>query len=90
MEEKPREILNVTPDEEGRVILNLFGKDIEVDESLFDENGHAEFVKFGKIYEVNKPVSKTRRRKAKVVEVEEAIVDESPAEEPDELNEEKK
>jgi len=73
-----KETINVEP-KNGRVILNLYGKDIEVHESMFDENGVAILKCFGKIYEVIKPVKKKRTytRKKK----EEPIVEVAPIEE---------
>ena len=60
-------IINVSPDEKGRVFIELFGNKIEIDDSMFISKGVAIIKKFGDVYEVHKPVSKSQKRKAKVV-----------------------
>lgn len=52
-------IINATPDEAGRIILELYGTKIEVDDSLFNEEGVAIIKKFGTDYEIHRPVAKT-------------------------------
>lgn len=58
--EENREIINVEPID-GRIIINLYGKDLEIHESMFDENGVAILKRFGKTYEIIKPVEKKKR-----------------------------
>ena len=59
-EKMEKEIINVEP-KDGRVIINLYGKDLELHESMFDENGVAILKRFGKTYEIIKPVEKKKR-----------------------------
>ena len=68
---KDKQIINATPDKDGRCIVNLFGKDIEIHESMFDKDGVAELKKFGIIYEIKKPIKKSRKtKKTEKVEIE--------------------
>lgn len=60
-------IINVTPDESGRVIIELYGKKIEIHDSMFDAKGVAKIKQFGQDYEVHKPISKTQERKEAVM-----------------------
>lgn len=71
------EIINVEPDNNGRVIIELYGQKLEIHESMFDEEGHALLKKFGKHYEIVKPIKKKRTRRKKTVEPEPEIVVES-------------
>lgn len=61
-------IINATPNEDGRIILELYGTEFEIDDSMFNAKGVAIFKKFGEEYEIHRPVSKTRKRVAKIVE----------------------
>ena len=58
-------IIDATPDENGRIIIELYGKEFEIDDSMFDEEGVAVAKFFGQIYEIHKPVAKTQTRKRK-------------------------
>lgn len=58
----------------GRVILNLYGKDIEIDESMF-ENGVATLKKFGKIYEIQKKSRKKSNTTTEKREEEKTVVE---------------
>lgn len=68
-------IINATPDENGRIILEFYGKEVEIDDSMFDKDGVAIVKQFGQVYEVHKPVSKTQSRKRKVAKKEEPEVE---------------
>lgn len=71
-------IINATPNEDGRIILELYGQEIEIDDSMFNAKGVAIIKKFGQEYEIHKPVSKTRKRVAEVAAKEETPVKEEP------------
>lgn len=49
--------IEVQPDQDGRVIIELFGEKIEIDDSMF-KDGVAVLKKFGDEYEIVKPVEK--------------------------------
>ena len=72
--EEDKQIINVTPDEEGRTIIELYGKKLELHESMFNEDGLAELKKYGQTFYIQKPVKKKRTytRKPKVEEPEES------------------
>lgn len=76
-------IINATPNEDGRIILELYGQEIEIDDSMFNAKGVAIIKKFGQEYEIHKPVSKTRKKVAEV-----AAKEETPTEEESEKTEE--
>lgn len=76
-EERPRERIDTAPNEEGRVIINLYGQDIEIDSSMFDKEGHAELKKFAKIYDIYIPVNK--KRSSKKEEVKPEVIEEPEA-----------
>lgn len=78
-------IIDVTPDEDGRIILELYGKEIEIDDSMFDKDGVAIVKEFGSIYELHRPVSKTQSRKRKTAQKE---VEETPVENDETASEE--
>ena len=59
------EIINATPDEKGRVVLDLYGKKFEIGKNEFDEYGIATLKQFGKIYEIHKPSKKKKANKKK-------------------------
>lgn len=75
-------IIDVTPNEDGRIVIELYGKEFEIDDTMFDENGVALAKFFGQNYEIHKPVAKTQARKRKTAkkeaepEVEEEINEE--------------
>lgn len=46
-----RNVIKVTPNEDGRVIIKLYGKEIEIDKSMI-KRGRAVIHKFGEEYEV--------------------------------------
>ena len=83
------ETINVEPNESGRVIIKLYGKEMEIDDSMFDENGQAEIKAFGKDYivecEAKKAKKTTKRATRKSKKVEETL-EEEPAVESDEVN----
>lgn len=49
--------IEVKPDQDGRIILELFGEKVEIDESMF-KDGVATIKKFGDEYEIVKAVEK--------------------------------
>ena len=51
--------IEVRPNEEGRIIIELYGEKIEIDESMF-KDGVATLKKFGDVYEI---VAVTERAK---------------------------
>lgn len=75
-------IIDATPNEDGRIVIELYGKEFEIDDTMFDENGVAFAKFFGQNYEIHKPVAKTQARKRKTAkkeaepEVEEEINEE--------------
>ena len=83
--------INATPNEDGRIILEFYGKEVEIDDSMFDENGVAEIKQFGQVYEVHRPESKTQTRKRKAtkkVAEPKPEVEETPAETKNEATDE--
>ena len=46
-----RNVIKVTPNKDGRVIIKLYGKEIEIDKSMV-KRGRAVIHKFGEEYEV--------------------------------------
>lgn len=78
-------IIDVTPDEDGRIILELYGKEIEIDDSMFDKDGVAIVKQFGSVYELHRPVTKTQSRKRKVTQKE---AEETPVEDNEVVSEE--
>jgi hypothetical protein len=70
--------IKVKPDKDGRIIINLYGKEIEVSEKEFDENGCATIKRFGETYELklNKPAKK-KATKPKKIEIQEESSEES-------------
>jgi len=74
-----KETINVEP-KDGRVIINLYGKDLEIHESMFDENGVAILKRFGKTYEIIKPVEKKKRTYTRKKKVEPEPIEESESE----------
>lgn len=66
-----RNVIKVTPNEDGRVIIKLYGKEIEIDKSMI-KRGRAVIHKFGEEYEV--VISKTTTPD---VEANEAVHDEA-------------
>ena len=90
MQEPEREIINVEPNEDGRIIINLYGADLEIDNEIFDEDGIYELKKFGKIYEIHKPVEKkrsSRKKKEEVVEEEPVTMEEVLSEDTESVSE---
>ena len=61
-------IINVVPDEDGRIIIELYGKQIEIDDSMFDKKGVAKIKQFGQEYEVIRPTTKTKAKKVEAAE----------------------
>ena len=64
--------IKVSPDEEGRITINLYGKEIEIPKEEFDKNGCATIKRFGETYELklNKPSKKKKKAtKAKKITV---------------------
>lgn len=49
--------IEVKPDQDGRIIIELFGEKVEIDESMF-KDGVATIKKFGDEYEIVKAVEK--------------------------------
>ncbi len=58
-------IINATPDDDGRIVLELYGKKIEIDDTMFDEEGVATIKQFGQVYEVHKPIEKKKQSRKK-------------------------
>ena len=74
-------IIDATPNEDGRIIIELYGKEFEIDDTMFDEDGVALAKFFGQNYEIHKPVAKTQARKRKATKKEaEPEVEETPGE----------
>lgn len=63
-------IIDATPNEDGRIVIELYGKEFEIDDTMFDENGVALAKFFGQNYEIHKPVAKTQARKRKTAKKE--------------------
>ena len=77
-------IINATPNEDGRIILELYGQEIEIDDSMFNAKGVAIIKKFGQEYEIHKPVPKTRKKVAEVAAKEETPTETEPEKAEDE------
>ena len=71
------ETINIEPNAEGRYIIELYGKEIEISENMFDEDGKAEIKKFGITLHAEKLVKKKRSYKKKEPEPEPEIDEES-------------
>lgn len=56
-------IINVTPDSDGRVIIELYGEKIEIDDSMFNNKGVATIKHLGEEYEIHKPSEATISKK---------------------------
>ena len=96
-----RNVIKVTPNEDGRVIIKLYGKEIEIDKSMV-KRGRAVIHKFGEEYEVvigkaatsdaetNETVSDETAQSAGGGQSAESPVEEDAkkSEEPDEIEEE--
>ena len=54
--------ITVSPDKDGRYIIHLYGKDIEIDESMFVD-GIATLKQFGDEYTIVKSNKKAKRAK---------------------------
>ena len=59
--------ITVSPDKDGRYIINLYGKDIEIDESMFVD-GIATLKQFGDEYTIVKANGKKAKKAKKEVE----------------------
>ena len=81
--QEDREIIYVTPDEDGKIIIELYGQKYEIHPNMFDENDVAIIKQFGKIYELRGPnyrePNKKRTRKSPRT-MKEAIEDEETPE----------
>lgn len=51
-------VIEVTPDKDGRIFVELYGKSIEIHDNMFDKNGVAVLKGFGEEYEIHRPVVK--------------------------------
>ena len=71
-------IIDATPDENGRIIIELYGKEFEIDDSMFDGDGVALAKFFGQNYEIHRPATKTQARKRKAAKKEEEVEVEIP------------
>lgn len=74
-------IIDATPDENGRIIIELYGKEFEIDDSMFDGDGVALAKFFGQNYEIHRPATKTQARKRKAAKKEEEVEAEKPDDE---------
>lgn len=73
--------ITVSPDKDGRYIIHLYGKDIEIDESMFID-GVATLKQFGDEY----IVVKADKKKAKKIKKEADTVVEDNTESPEEAS----
>ena len=58
--------ITVSPDKDGRYIIKLYGKDIEIDESMFVD-GTATLKQFGDEYVIVKAKAKKAKKEAEKV-----------------------
>ena len=82
-----RNIIKVTPDEDGRVTIKLYGKEIEIDKSMV-KRGRAVIHKFGEEYEVVINRATAPDEAAEGVEDKQSVEALAPAEEDAEESEE--
>lgn len=56
-------VLKVTKNKDGRAIVNLYGREIDITE-MGDENGKGSFKQFGKVYDFRIVEPETKKTKA--------------------------